>query len=435
MLSIFGVLILTSDLFRQGILEIDKTNSKIDMKKVVTFALCAAAVVSASAQKQAVSDAKKLVGKTDKIEEARSLIKGAMENPETANDPFTYFVAGNIEWEAYDKARTAQMINPEDPSVKPDQMIVQLLNGYDYYLKALPLDSLPNAKGQVKPKYSKDIANKLVSHVNDFFQAGANAFNAKMYYPEAYNAFMIFGDMQNLPVLAKTTLPVDDATRATAFFNAGLGAYSGNKVMDAADAFRKSRLAGYDQPEGYIYELACWQNLAQDEAKAAEAQAHIYDIAKAGNDKFGTAQPVFLNNLVNCLVADNKNDEAMALIGEQLAANPDNAGLYALRGYVNVRSGKDVEAEADYRKAASFEDADFDTLKNAARMMFKRGTEIWNEIDANTADATAKRQDVRKNYWDWANEVANRAAQKNPNDSDLNDILDSIEYVLTTYTF
>ncbi|MDE7343374.1 MAG: hypothetical protein K2N19_05090, partial [Muribaculaceae bacterium] len=69
------------------------------MKKVITMALCIAAVGSMSAQKANVDGAKKLSGKFDKIEEARNLIKQAMENPETANDANTYYVAGKIEFD------------------------------------------------------------------------------------------------------------------------------------------------------------------------------------------------------------------------------------------------------------------------------------------------------------------------------------------------
>ena len=59
------------------------------MKKVITMALCLTAVGSLSAQKVNVDNAKKLSGKFDKIEEARTLIRQAMENPETANDAQT----------------------------------------------------------------------------------------------------------------------------------------------------------------------------------------------------------------------------------------------------------------------------------------------------------------------------------------------------------
>ena len=172
------------------------------MKKVITMALCLTAVGSLSAQKVNVDNAKKLSGKFDKIEEARTLIRQAMENPETANDAQTYYVAGKIEFDAYDKGLQAGMINPEDPSANPEAMAQELLNGYNYFLKALPLDSVPNEKGEIKPKVSKDIVNKISGHTNDFFaKAGATMYEMKKYYPEAYQSFMIYADMPDQPLI------------------------------------------------------------------------------------------------------------------------------------------------------------------------------------------------------------------------------------------
>ena len=60
------------------------------MKKTFIAALCLLTAGSMAAQKKAVDQAAKMAGKPDKIEEARALIQGAMQNPETANDARTY---------------------------------------------------------------------------------------------------------------------------------------------------------------------------------------------------------------------------------------------------------------------------------------------------------------------------------------------------------
>ena len=310
------------------------------MKKVITMALCLTAVGSLSAQKVNVDNAKKLSGKFDKIEEARTLIRQAMENPETANDAQTYYVAGKIEFDAYDKGLQAGMINPEDPSANPEAMAQELLNGYNYFLKALPLDSVPNEKGEIKPKVSKDIVNKISGHTNDFFaKAGATMYEMKKYYPEAYQSFMIYADMPDQAFLGNKAPKLDDTSRALAYFNAGLSAYVGNELIDAANAFRKARNFGYNDEESnganaYVYEIACWQNLMQrDTTMNDEAQARIMDVAKAGNEKFGIAQPVFLNNLVNAYVIAEDFDNALNTVNNLLAANPENSNLYGLRGF------------------------------------------------------------------------------------------------------
>lgn len=116
------------------------------MNRFLTIALCLAAVGTAGAQKANVDQADKLAGKTDKLTEARNLIKQAMENPETKNQARTYYVAGKIEFDAYDNATKAQMINPDDPTAKPAVMADELMNGYNYFIKALPSIAFPTRR-------------------------------------------------------------------------------------------------------------------------------------------------------------------------------------------------------------------------------------------------------------------------------------------------
>ncbi len=404
------------------------------MNRFLTLALCVAAIGTASAQKANVDQAAKLSGKTDQLNQARSLIKQAMENPETQNDARTYYIAGKIEFDAYDNATKAKMINPNDASAQGTSMADELLQGYKYFLKALPLDSLPDEKGKVKPKFSKDMIGKIGGHANDFFTAGADYFNNKDYYPQAYEAFMIYGDLPESGMLGKMAELIDPSQIATSYFNAGLSAYSGNAVDESAKAFRKARLAGYDDPNCYIYEIACWQSIAQkDESRMKEAQSKILDVAKAGNEKYGLAQPIFINNMINSIVTDGKIDEALAELNKIIEANPDNANLYGLRGYVYDRAEKDTESEADYRKAASLPDVDFETLKNASKKIFRVGTSKWNNLEGVSPETTAARQDIKTNYFETAKQIAEKAQAMQPDDSDIQNVLESINYALETY--
>ncbi len=404
------------------------------MNRFVTLALCFAAIGSMSAQKAVVDQAGKLAGKTDQLTQARDLIKQAMENPETAQDPRTYYTAGKIEFDAYDKATTNKMINPDDPSAQPDVMADEIMNGYRYFMQALPLDSLPNEKGQIKPKYAKDILGKISGHVNDFFTAGANYFNTKQYYPQAYEAFMVYGDLPTSGMLGKAAALVPADQIATAYFNAGLAAYQGNAVEESATAFKKAREAGYDKDEAYIYEIACWQNLAQkDDSRSAEAQQKIMEVAQAGFEKFGMEQPLFFNNIINSLVVDGQIDQALAKLDGVIAQNQDNPSLYGLRGYVYDRAEKDDLSEADYRKAASMPGVDIETLKNASKKIFRIGTNKWNTIEGNSDEAKASRQNVKTNYFDVAKQIAEQAKAINADDSDLQSLMESIDYMLETF--
>lgn len=398
------------------------------MKKLLTIALCFAAVGSLSAQKVAVQQAKKLSGKNDKLTEARSLIKEAMSNPETQNDAETYFIAGKIEMDAYDNAKKAKAINPNDASVA--DMGNNLIQAYQYFLQALPLDQQPNAKGQIKPVVTKDIYKTLASHAEDFFNLGADAFNAKQFYPTAYQAFMTFGDLSAVPEIAKL-YAFNPEMVANSYFNAGLSAYSGNQVEESAAAFRKARENGYPHPESYIYEIACWQNIQNDESRAAEAQQNIMEVAQAGFKEFGIEQPVFLNNLINVYVMNNDFDQALAILTPVIEQNPNNGSLLGLRGFVYDRAGNDQASEADYRAAAQKEEIDFETLKNVSKKLLKVGTEQLNQIEGNSAENQAQRAAIKNNYFVVAQEAVERAGSINPNDPELEGIMERIEYAIS----
>lgn len=404
------------------------------MKKCLTLALCLAAVGTMSAQKEVVDKVAKMSGKQAQLTEARTLIKEAMANPETANDARTYYIAGKVEFDAFNNAMKAAMVNPEDPAANPSDMGRDLISGYEYFLKALPLDQQPNEKGQVKPKVTKDIINKLAGHHNDYFSAGASFFNTKEYYPEAYNSFMIFAELPSLPEAGGKIPAVAPEQLATAYFNAGLSAYSGNQVDKSALAFRKAREAGYPEPEAYIYEIACWQNMAQnDSTKVTAAQDAIFEIAQAGYKQFGTAQPLFLNNIINSLVNRDKSDEALALLTAELQNTPDNAGLYGLRGFLYDRTGKDDLSEADYRKAASMADVDGETLVNAAKKLYRIGTEKYNLLEGNAPETQTARQTIKTDYFLAAQDMVNRARSLNANLPGIDALESSLQYALETF--
>ncbi len=399
------------------------------MKRILTLALCATVAGGMFAQKAVVDQAAKLKGKADKIAEARSLIEQASKNPETANDVRTYYVGGKNEFDLYDNARTKQMINPQDKSIDPMAMAEQLINGYNMYVRALPLDSVPDEKGKIKAKHSKEIIAAFNNHFNDFFNAGGTFYNAKKFYPEAYQAFMIYGMMPQQPYAAKVVKEVPDSVINTAFFNAGLSAYAGNALPEAANAFKQGRLNNSDNPQNYIYELACWQYMVNNDSTIEnQAKKEIEEIALAGFKKFGTEPMIFVNNIVNSYILENRAQEALNLVEGQLKNEPENAALYGLLGYIYDRMDNDEQSIANYMKATSFANTDYETLKNAAKKLLKTGTEKLNATEDRAA-----RQALKDQYFVPAKEITDRAKQIKADDSDLNYIIDNIDYAITTY--
>lgn len=392
------------------------------MKKSILIILCGLVSAGAFAQKANVDNAKKLAGKIDKIEEARSMIQQAMKNPETAQDAQTYYVAGKIEWDAYDALAATQQ-NPVEAGTA-------LLNGYNYYLQVFDLDKLPNQKGQIKPRFTKELQEAIANKNPEFWNAGAMLYGAQKYYPEAYNAFMIFADMPELEVLGKQKPVIADTVRAIAFFNAGISAWGANKLDEAAAAFKKARENNYDGPQATLYEIGSWQNIEKDSTRMDEARARILEAARYGYETFGMEQPVFLINLVNSIINDNKEAEALELVNQAMQKYPNNSSLYGLRGYVYDRMDNDAAAVEDYRTAANLPDANFETLRSAANKLFRVGQHKWNEIELGDPDSRAKKAAIKADYFQVAKDWALKAQGLSDDPSSMDYLIESIQYQL-----
>lgn len=407
------------------------------MKKILAFALSIAAIGYAGAQKNVVKQASKLAGKTDKIEEARSLIKQAIANPETQNSADTYMTAGDIEWKALDAGNLMLALNPE-AEVDLNKQAEYTLNGYNYYLTALPLSLQPNEKGKVSDKTAKKIYSLISDHANDFRSAGITFYNSNKYYPEAYTAFKVYADIDGDPNTARSKdLQEPDTTRAYFYFLSGVSAYSGDKIDEAREAFLKAVQNNYNSPDGYKYAIACWEVTAQrDSARTAEADKEILALSKAGFDKFGLAEPWFLSSVIDKMHANGDIAGAFALLNEQIAANPNNATLLGLRGWLNGVSGNKDAAEKDYRLAAAQTDVTSNTLLNGAKELYVIGSNKLGAIEGNTAEARQQRLAVKTDYLEPALEMIQRAKALSTDNQELsliNNILDNIEYSLQTY--
>ena len=118
------------------------------MKRVLLLMTCALMISAAGfAQKSNVNKAKNKAYASENPDYAgaKVLIEEALLNDETKGLANTWFVAGEV----YEKSAT-------NGKVEKDAM-----NAYDYFLKAFELDKLPDAKGNVKPKFTKKGADNM----------------------------------------------------------------------------------------------------------------------------------------------------------------------------------------------------------------------------------------------------------------------------------
>ena len=167
------------------------------MKKITILALGLAVCASAGAQTSVLKEAEQAMKGGKDAAAVMTIITPAFTNPETAQLAQTYYIPGKASFKDYDNLLGLKQFGKtkDGDDVKMGKLLIQ---GYDMYVKALPLDSVPNEKGKVKPKYSKDIVSTIAGNFTDFTNAGADLYNAKD-YDGAYRAWGIFNEIPQNP--------------------------------------------------------------------------------------------------------------------------------------------------------------------------------------------------------------------------------------------
>ena len=343
------------------------------MKRVLlTVALCVAASAS-FAQKKVVSEAQSIAkGSNADFGEARTLIKGALENPETKNDAKTWYVAGFIEDQQFNAERAKQILGqqPNEPV-----MYEALYGILPYFQKAYELDQLPNEKGKVKPKFTKDIQSILSANHVYLFNGGAYYFD-KQEYKKAYDFFNQYVEISELPMFAGTQTAEKDSTFMTVQFYAAAAASLTKDSKLASAALERAKKTPYRQYD--VYQYLCYE---YGEAKTAQDSLMLEKTFEEGMQIFPDSA-FFLNNLINTYIYSNRNEKAVEMLNVAIQKNPNDANLYNVMGRVYETGLKDNDNAEKYFKTALEKDPNLtDALSNIGRIYYNQGVNKLSEAN------------------------------------------------------
>ena len=343
------------------------------MKRVLlTVALCVAASAS-FAQKKVVNEAQSIAkGSNADFGEARTLIKGALENPETKDDAKTWYVAGFIEDQQFNAERAKQILGqqPNEPV-----MYEALYGILPYFQKAYELDQLPNEKGKVKPKYTKDIKSILSANHVYLFNGGAYYFD-KQEYKKAYDFFNQYVEISELPMFAGTQTAEKDSTFMTVQFYAAAAASLAKDSRVAIAALERAKNTPYRQYD--VYQYLCYE---YGEARTAQDSVMLEKTFEEGMQVFPDSA-FFLNNLINTYIYSNRNEKALEMLNVAIQKNPNDANLYNVMGRVYETGLKDyANAEKNFQIALEKDPNLTDALSNIGRIYYNQGVNKLSEAN------------------------------------------------------
>ena len=287
------------------------------MKKVLfTVALMFGAMV-ASAQVSVVKEAKSM--KKDPAAAAK-VLEAALTNPETANDPETWKLAGDLQKAIYDE-ENMKMYLPGGQADMP-RMYDALLKMFDYYLKCDEVEQAAVANGTVKKaKHRKKNADALLKVRINLVNGGSDAFD-KQDYASALKYFGLFVDVIDNPMFADqaATLKADTLNSLYATYASMMAFSCEPKDVDAV--IKYGTIGKEDKNEGW----RSLQFMAEVHKEKGDSALWLETI-KEGATKF-PEQDYFVGNIMDYYLQKGMVDDGLAMIDQLLAANEKPYFLY-----------------------------------------------------------------------------------------------------------
>ena len=390
------------------------------MRKVLfSMALCVAATAS-FAQKSAVNQAQSIAkSQNGDYAEARSLIKGALDNAETKNDAKTWYVAGFIEDQQFSNERTKQMLGQQPDEAKMYEALGAIL---PYFKKAYELDQQPNEKGKVKPRFSKDIKGILGADHVYYINGGAYYFDQKD-YQKASDLFEQYLEISDLEMFKGTQTAERDSNYMTVQFYAAVAATQINNHEKAVAALERAKHTAIRQND--VYQYLCY------EYEQAKDSVNLEKTLKEGMELF-PEEPYYLLSLINNYIYSNRNDEAINYLNQAIAKDQNNAQLYDVMGRVYETGLKDyAKAEEYFQKALSINPDYIESISNLGRVYYNQAVNKQGEANMiNDAKQYQEELNKAKELFQKALPYFEKAHQAKPDERDYMIALRGIYYNL-----
>lgn len=342
------------------------------MKRVlVTIGLCLMTTV-VFGQKKAVSDAERIAkdSKPD-FNEARTLIKGAMENAETKDDAKTWYVAGLIEDTQFSTENMKQILGQ-----KPDEAVMYeaLGNILPYFKESYRLDQLPNEKGKVKPKYTKNIKGTLNANILYYLNGGAYFFDQRN-YKRAHDFFEQYLEIADLPFMKGEKAAARDSNFMIVQFYAAIAAMQMDDPQQAIKDLNRAK--GTDYRRFDVYQSLCY---VYDQV--LKDTVGLEKTLEEGMKLFPDSS-YFLNNMINVYISTKRNEQAMQLLNTAISKSPNNPQLYfALCSLYEVGLKDEAKAEEAYKKALDLDPENPSNIFSVGRLYFNQGVSLLDKANS-----------------------------------------------------
>lgn len=358
------------------------------MKKISLLGLCLFTGLSMMAQTNVLKDVERqLKGGSPNYQDALNKIKPALQNDETKGLAQTWYLAGKAGFGVYDQAYIQESLGQSLDAKGKRNAGQSLIDGYNYYLTAIPLDKKPDEKGKVKPKYTKDIIKAASSNYQQLKNAGIFLFEGQD-YKGAYDAWELYVTLPNNELLGDGAPKAEpDSVVGNIMYYQTLAALEANENDKALKKANQAMEKGFNNIDIYRYGVEAARRLNDSIA--------LVDMATKGYEKFGTEDISFVGQLINDRLAAEDYAASHKLVSDAIAGTNNDSTkiksqLYDILGFIYEQEGNVDLAMQNFNKAIEL-DPDF------AKPVFDLGRIIYNEavkLDENYTDEAVRTEKV-----------------------------------------
>ncbi|MDE5786253.1 MAG: tetratricopeptide repeat protein, partial [Duncaniella sp.] len=170
-------------------------------------------------------------------------------------------------------------------------------------------------------------------------------------WPNAYKAWTYYLETAGNPRLGKAApAAVPDTIAGQLNYWRAIAAWQAKMLPESAAAFDELVTIGFNDPQAYDY--------AYSVAYEMKDTTRMFDYSKAGFNRFGAENPIFLQRMINYFIQTNQYDVALNMLNDAIASEPNNPAYYYSLGVLYENSDNFEQAVEQYKKASELAPAD-----------------------------------------------------------------------------
>lgn len=343
------------------------------MKKIMIMVAMAAIAIGAVAQDDLVKQAKKMADKGE-LTQAVATITPALTSDQTEDKATAWNTMSEIQYQIYTEAQKAEAAAKQaGQTFDAVNMHKAFIASFEAALKCDEFDAMPNEKGKIKIKFRDANGKKFYMSRPYAISAGQFFYNAKN-MDDAISAWKLYIESAQSPMFTGLDMSKDPYMSEVCYF-VGLSSYN---LKDYTTAMKYAEMAANDPSKAKdASEIMLFS--MKDGAKTMEDSVKYLNYVKELHNQ-NPEEERYFNLLMDYYGKPGRQAEMKAWTEEELAKNPNNKLVWALKGEAEMNTGKWDEAVASYKKAAELDPSFVQVIFNAGVCLNSKAIELKDKL-------------------------------------------------------